>query len=80
MPDKDISRKAVEQTSRTLGKLQLSFMKRIPYGPRNEVMSPMEERRKIQDMDASVKLQKMQEMGPEAWDAYMKELYDGKLG
>ena len=76
MPDKDISRKAVEQTSKTLGKLQLSFMKRIPYGPRNEAMSPTEERRQIQNMDVDAKMQKIQEMGPEAWDAYMKELYN----
>jgi hypothetical protein len=77
MAELDISRRAVLQSLTTIGKLTLGMQKTLPYGPRNEVLTPTERRLNIQDMDIGLKLQEMKSMGPEAWDAYMKELYNG---
>ena len=35
--DKDFSRLAIEQTERTIGKLQEGLKGRMPYGPRSVV-------------------------------------------
>lgn len=75
MSEKDTSRKTVEQVSLTIQKLTSSFKNRFPYGPRMEGMSQLEERKHVQDMPLGAKLQKMNSMGPEAWEEYMKELY-----
>ena len=75
MPEKDTSRRTVEQVSATLVKLTASFKNRFPYGPRNVGMTQMEERRHVQDMPLESKLQRMDSMGPAAWEEYMKELY-----
>jgi|TARA_R110000751_G_scaffold148509_2_gene253328 hypothetical protein len=75
MAEKDTSRRTVEQVGLTIQKLTASFKSRFPYGPRNVGMTQMEERKQVQDMPLGAKLQKMNSMGPEAWDEYMKELY-----
>jgi hypothetical protein len=75
MAEKDTSRRTVEQVGLTIQKLTASFKNRFPYGPRNVGMTQMEERRHVQDMPLGAKLQRMNSMGPEAWEEYMKELY-----
>jgi hypothetical protein len=75
MAEKDTSRRTVEQVSATLVKLTESFKNRFPYGPRNVGMTQMEERKHVQDLPLAAKIDKMNSMGPEGWEEYMKELY-----
>ena len=73
--EKDFSRLAIEQTERTIGKLQEGLKGRMPYGPRSVVKTNLEQRLEMQELDPRVKDSIAQEMGPEQWDAYMKEMY-----
>ena len=73
--DKDFSRLAIEQTERTIGKLQEGLKGRMPYGPRSVVKTNLEQRLEMQELDPRVKHSIAQEMGTEQWDAYMKEMY-----
>lgn len=75
MPSSDFTRKSVERTNRTIQQLQQRFMQYT--GPRVTVESPKEERLRIQNQDPEQTMAMIKKMGPEQWDAYMKELYNG---
>ena len=71
----DFTRDTLDQLQRTLGKLQVSMSKRIPYGPRVSIMSNKDKRLEIQNQGAQQTMAQIQSMGVAEWDAYMKELY-----
>ena len=73
----DFTRKALNQTERTLGLLQESLRNRITSGPRGAPKSNLERRLEIQNQDPEVTMAMIKKMGPEQWDAYMKEIYNG---
>jgi len=73
--EKDFSRLAIEQTERTIGKLQAGLKGRMPYGPRAVVKTNKEQRLEMQALDPQVKDGIIEQMGPAQWDAYMKEIY-----
>jgi hypothetical protein len=73
----DWTRDALDQVEKTIGKLQVSLQSRIPYGPRTVIKSNMEKRLDIQNQPPEQTIAMIKKMGPEQWDAYMKELYRG---
>jgi hypothetical protein len=78
MPQQDWTRDALDQVEKTIGKLQTSFQSRIPYGPRTVIKSNLEKRLDVQNQSPEQTISMMKKMGPEQWDAYMKELYRGQ--
>jgi hypothetical protein len=77
MPQQDWTRDALDQVEKTIGKLQVSFQARIPYGPRTVIKSNLQKRLDIQNQSPEQTIAMRNKMGPEQWDAYMKELYRG---
>ena len=73
--EKDFSRMAIEQTQRTIGKLQLGLKGRMPHGPRTVVKTNLEKRLEEQARDPYEKMNIMEKMGPVAWENYMKEIH-----
>tara|TARA_Y100000034_G_C6671895_1_gene295008 strand:- start:171 stop:392 length:222 start_codon:yes stop_codon:yes gene_type:complete len=66
---------AIEQTQKTIGKLQLGLKGRMPYGPKTIVKTNLEKRQEEQSRDPHEKIELMNKMGPVAWENYMKEIY-----
>ena len=73
MAESDFTRKSVERTNRTIGKLQERFLQYT--GPRMTVKSNKEKRLEIQNQDPEQTMAMINRMGPEQWDTYMKEIY-----
>ena len=74
-PKKDVSRLSTEQTLATILKISKQFNARFFTGPSRTEMTPTDLRRHYQNMPANDKIQQINQMGPEQWDAYMKEIY-----
>lgn len=76
-PKKDISRLSTEQTLATIFKISKQFNARFHTGPSKTSLTPTDLRRYYQDMPANDKIQQINQMGPEAWDAHMDRIYNG---
>ena len=76
-PKKDISRLSTEQTLSTISKIAAQFNSRFFTGPSRTEMTPQDLRRYYQDMPANEKIQKINQMGSEQWDAHMDRIYNG---
>ena len=74
---KDLSRLSSEQTLATIMKISKQFNQRLFTGPSKTEMTPTDLRRYYQDMPANDKIQQINQMGPEAWDAHMDRIYNG---
>ena len=76
-PKKDVSRLSTEQPLATILKISKQFNARFFTGPSRTEMTPTDLRRHYQNMPANDKIQQINQMGPEAWDAHMDRIYNG---
>ena len=76
-PKKDVSRLATEQTLASISKIAKQLNARLYTGPSKTEMTPRDLRRYYQDMPANDKIQQINQMGPDAWDAHMDRIYNG---
>lgn len=73
--EKDISRRAVEQTLDVVSRVRALVKKRMPYGPSRVGMTPRETRRLLQRLDPEAKQAMAERMGVEEWNKMMEKLY-----
>jgi hypothetical protein len=72
---KDPSRLAIEQTLKSLGKIREQFNQRFNIGPSKSEITPKQVRLAYQNMDVMTKLETMDRMGIEQWDAHLDRIY-----
>ena len=75
-PKKDISRLSTEQTLATITKITQQFNERFHTGPSRTEMTSQDLRRYYQDIPATQKIQQINQMGIDEWDAHMDRIYN----
>ena len=77
MVERDASGMIVDKVVGIVGRLRMHMKEQLPLGPTRARMTIREQRLRLQKMEPEAKQAMVEEMGSDAWNTLMRELYNG---